>query len=164
LWLQIGGMEFPAGVTLTTLNIIYPLGSGPSTQTMTRNVFVLPAAFLRKAPQNPKHGLNPLGGMSGVTYDDWLIENGCLVSSETGSIVFRFVANVTDVSRMDADFCEALAARIAFAICDTITQDKGQIQIVARTFEKWESEAITIDGIEDGFTDQPDDDYLTVRL
>src|SRR5207344_778069 len=55
-WLQIGGAEFPMGVGLTTLNIVYPIGSGPSSQNTTRNVFRLPAGYLRKAPTDPKAG------------------------------------------------------------------------------------------------------------
>lgn len=163
-WLQIGGREFPAGVTLTTLNIMYPLGSGPSSQTTTKNVFLLPAGYLRRAPQNPKTGLNWLGGPSGKTYDDWLFENGCLISREVGPIILRFVANFTDVARMDANFCEGLAGRIALAVCDTLTQSNSQIQVVAKIFKEWEMEAITLDAIEDGFVDPPDDDYLSVRL
>jgi hypothetical protein len=163
-WLQIGGAEFPSGVSLTRLNILYPLGSGPATQTTSKYVYLLPAGYMRKAPQNPKPGLNPLGGPSGVAYDDWLIENGFLITGQTGPISFRFVGNFTDVARMDAMFCEGLAARIAFAVCDSITQDKGQLQIVAKIFSEWEGEAITIDGIEDDFTDSPDDEYVTVRL
>jgi len=162
-WLQIGGAEFPAGVTLTTLNLIYPWGTGPSPDANSKNVFLLPAGYLRRAPQNPKPGLTVVGGPSGVTYDDWLIEGGYLTSRETGPILLRFVADITDVSRMHALFCEGLSARIALAICDRVTQDKGQIQLVARIFKQWEDAALTIDGIEDGHTDPPDDDYVTVR-
>lgn len=163
-WLQIGGAEFPNGVTLSKLNILYPLGAGPSTQNTSRNLFLLPAGYLRKASQNPKPGLNPLGGPAGTTYDDWIIERGFLTSAQAGPFPFRFVANFTDVARMDAQFCEGLAARVALAICDSITQDKGQIQIVAKVYSQWEGEARTIDGIENDFTDPPDDDYITVRL
>jgi hypothetical protein len=53
-WLQIGGLEFPMGVGLTTLNIVYPAGAGPSSQLNSNNVFLLPAGYLRSAPQNPK--------------------------------------------------------------------------------------------------------------
>jgi hypothetical protein len=163
-WLQIGGAEFPMGVGLTTMNIVYPLGTGPSSQTNTRNVFLLPAGYLRRAPQNPKGGMGALGGPSGIGYDDWLIEREYIITSDTGPIPLRFVADFIDVSRMDASFCEGVAARIAFAICDTVTQDKGQLQLVAKIFKQWESEALTIDGIEDGYIDPPDDDLITVRL
>jgi hypothetical protein len=162
-WLQIGGKEFPAGVTLAKLNIMYPLGTGPSTQLGTKNAFLLPASYLRKAPQNPKQGLNPLGGPSGSGYSDWLIENGFLVSAQTGPIPLRFVANFTDVSRMKVPFCEGLALRIAIAVCDPITQDKGQLELVAKLFAKWEGTAKIIDGIENEYIDAPEDELISVR-
>lgn len=162
-WLLIGGTSFPAGVALTTLNITYPAGAGPSWQSGSRNVFLKPAGYLRLAPQNPKPGLNSLGGPSGVGYDDWLLEGEYLTSSSAGPITLRFVADFTDVARMEADFCEAVAARIAMAICDTITQSNAQLQIVQGVFKKWESDALTVDGIESGFEDPPDDDLITVR-
>jgi hypothetical protein len=162
-WLQIGGAEFPFGVGLTTLNIVYPAGAGPSWQSTSRNVFLKPAGYLRLAPQNPKPGINPLGGPSGVGYDDWEMEGEYLVSSDCGPITLRFVADFTDVARMDANFCEGVAARIALAVIDTMTQSAAQMQVVQGVFKKWESDALTIDGIESGYVDPPDDDFITVR-
>jgi hypothetical protein len=163
-WLEIGGTEFPMGVALTTLPMIYPHGTGPSSQLGSKNIFVLPAGYLRRAAQNPKTGIGAVGGPTGVTYDDWLIERGYLITSDTGPIPLRFVANITDVSLMDVLFCEGIAAGIAFAICDTITQDKGQLQIVAKTWDEWKNEASVADGIENEYEDPPDDDWITVRL
>jgi len=162
-WLQIGGKEFPSGVGLTTLNIVYPAGAGPSSQSFSANVFLKPAGYLRLAPQNPKPGIGALGGPTGVGYDDWLIEGEYLISSCAGPITLRFVADFTDVARMDAMFCEGVAARIALAVMDTITQSNAQIQIVQGVFKKWESEAATVDAIESGYEQEPDDPYVTVR-
>src|SRR5216684_2039227 len=163
-WLQIGGKEFPSGVGLATLNIVYPIGSGPSTQSSSRNVFLLPAGFLRRAPQVQKIGIPSISGPSGISYDDWLIEGEYIISGDTGPIPLRFVANITDVSRMHTMFCEGVAARIAFAICDVITQRDGQFQLVAKVYAEWKTEASTFDGIENQFTDDPDDDLISVRL
>lgn len=162
-WLQIGGAEFPMGVALTTLNLVYPYGAGPSSQPVSRNAFLKPAGYLRLAPQNPKHGVARLGGPSGVIFDDWLMEGEFIVSGFVGVITLRFVADITDVSKMETLFCEGLAAAIAFACSDVITQDKGQTQIVAKTYDEWKRLASTFDGIEDGFVDLPDDDWVTVR-
>jgi len=163
-WLQIGGKEFPSGVALSTLNIVYPLGSGPVSQNSTRNAFLLPAGYLRKAPQNPKSGIGRVGGPTNIGYDDWLIEGEFIITGDTGPIALRFVANITDVSRMHTLFCESVAVRIGYAICDTITQDKGQLQLMAKIYNEWKQEAATFDGIEDGWADSPQDDLITVRL
>lgn len=163
-WLEIGGREFPSGVSLATLNLIYPIGAGPSTQAASRNAFRLPAGFLRVASQNPKATTTALGGPSGVTYNDWNFENGYLVSAETGPIALRFVANLTDVRRMHATFCEGLAARIALAVADTITQSQGQLQTIAKIYGKWINDAKVQNAIEQGYDTAPDDDYVTVRF
>lgn len=163
-WLQIGGAEFPSGVALTRLSIIYPLGVGPSRQMTSRNAFMLPANYLRMAPQNPKGTATPVGGPSGVTYNDWNLESGYLISAEVGPIRLRFVADVTDVRRMDAMFCEGVAARIAMAICETLTQSSAKIQLIAKVYAKWIGDAKTQNAIEQGYEDPPDDDYVTVRL
>jgi hypothetical protein len=162
-WLEIGGSDFPFGVGLTTLNIVYPIGAGPSTQTSTANVYRLPAGYLRMASQNPKPGMAPLGGPSGVTYNDWLLESGYLITSDIGPIRLRFVANLTDVRKMHAMFCESLAARIGIAICPTVTQSSAQLATIASEYKKFVSDAMTQDAIEDDYDDPPDDDYISVR-
>lgn len=162
-WLQIGGAAFPSGVGLTTLNITYPQGAGPSAQSTTSNVFLLPSGFLRLAPQNPHPGINNLGGPSGSWYYDWLIEGEYLISSDVGPIPLRFVADVTDVRRMHSMFCEGLAARVGLEVCEPITQSNVQIGVIAKIYDKWISEAGMIDAIEDGYTDPPEDELISVR-
>jgi hypothetical protein len=86
-WRQIGGAEFPSGVTLTTFDPLYPLGAGPSSQASSRNVFHLPAGYLKQAPQDPKAGSTSwLGSPTNRGYDDWDFQDAYLVSSETGPI------------------------------------------------------------------------------
>jgi hypothetical protein len=162
-WLEIGGSEFPSGVGLTTLNIVYPLGCGPSWQTSTRNAFLTPSGFLRLAPQNPKPGIGALGGPTGNAYDDWLLESGYLTSADSGPITLRFVADLTDVTKMHTMFCEGLAARIGIEVCEPLTQSSAKLLTIGKLYDRWMEEARTVDAIEDGYDDPPDDDYITVR-
>src|SRR5262249_20175643 len=72
-WRQIGGPEFPVGVNITPFNFVYPINSGPSTQEATKNVFRLPATFLRVASQEPKAGSQSLlGAHTNRTAVHWL--------------------------------------------------------------------------------------------
>lgn len=163
-WRQIGGAEFPNGVTLAQFNVIYPLGSGPSSQFETRNIFRLPAGFMREAPQDPKAGAVPyLGASTSLSYKDWEYEGDFLVSRETGPIVYRFVADVTDVTRFDDMFCEALGCRIALAVCEPLTQSISKLGMIAKEYEKFASEARTVNGIETGSVEPPEDEFLAVR-
>lgn len=163
-WLEIGGVEFPGGVALTVLNIVYPLGSGPSSQSYSQNIFKLPAGFLRFAPQDPKVAVPMLGGPTGNTYRDWQVENGYIMSAVDGPIRVRFVADVTDVTKMHTLFCEGLAARIGLEVAQPITQSDARLQTIASLYKRFMDRAQLANAIEAGYDDPPDDVYVSVRL
>src|SRR5215472_6772115 len=97
-WLQVGGTEFPSGVTVTTLNIVWPIGPGPLSTTFTRNVFRLPANFLRKAPSDPKAGAYSfLGAPGNLAVDDWEFWDQYFTSWCSTPIIMAFVADFVDV-------------------------------------------------------------------
>jgi len=163
-WRQIGGAAFPTGAGLAELNIVYPLNSGPVTQDRTRNVFRLPAGFLRQAPRDPKQGsISKLGAPSALPYEDWNFEGNYIVSWDAIPIILRFVADVTNVAEMDDMFCEELAAQIAFDLAAILTQSSAKAQEVM-VHLKEKREGRTVNGIETGATEPPEDDFVTCRL
>ena len=162
-WLEVGGAEFPSGVSLVTPNIVYPLGTGPSSQSFSQNIYKLPAGFLRLAPQYPKVPVAMLGGPSGNTYNDWQIENGYIVSSDVGPIRLRFVADFTDVARMNAMFCEGLGARVGIEVCQPINQSDARLQTIVGIYKQWMGDARKANEIEESYQDPPDDPFITVR-
>lgn len=163
-WLQIGGAEFPMGAGITPFNVVYPIGAGPSSQANFRNVYRLPSGYLRKAKQNPNaYPVSWLGGPSGTIYGDWTFEGDFLITIDTGPVPFRFVADLTDVTKMDDMFCEALAARLAMEVCEQITQSSTKLGNIAKVYDEWVSQARAVNGIETGADDPPDDVYVTVR-
>lgn len=161
-WLEIGGAEFP-GVALTYEAPQYPVGAGPIQQDWTKNAFRLPAGFLRLAPRNPKLGTTWGGAPSGQIYNDWTIENKYLTSFESGPIRLRFIANVTDVRRMHPMFCEGLAARIGFEVVEKVTQSTAKRAQLSTVYKQWMGEARTVNAIEQGWIDPPDDDLISCR-
>ncbi len=163
-WLQVGGSLAPSGVGLAQLDIVWPVNCGPSSDTRTRNVYRLPAGFLRVAPQNPKGALLPwLGGPAGNLQSDWTYNGNFLVTWNTGPILYRFVADVADVTLFDPMFCEGLAARIGMEVCETLTQSTQKIQTIRQAYERFMSEARTVNAVEAGFEDPPEDEYISVR-
>lgn len=153
------------GAASAALTVLYPIGSGPADQNVTRNIYHLPANFLREAPQDPKAGSTSwLGGPSGLAYTDWEMEGDYIVTTDIGVIVFRFVADVTGVQRMDPMFCEGLAARIAVEVCEPLTQSVEKKQTAAASYSKFMGEARIVNGIETGTTEPPEDDYIQCRL
>lgn len=164
-WLQIGGSEFPNGVGLSVISTPYPLGSGPSSQEGTRNMFRLPAGYVKLAPQDPKAGaVSYLGAPSGRDYDQWNFEGDWIVSPLDDSIlIFRFAANVADVTQMPSMFCEMWAARVALAVVGTLTQSTAKTSTIAQEYVKFGSEARTINAIETGPVEPATDDYIACR-
>jgi hypothetical protein len=160
-WLAVNG-------TTARLQVLYPVGTGPRRELTTANYFRLPHGFLRRAPEEPKAGINPfLGAPRGPIADDWLLENDYLVSVDTGPIMLRYVGDVVDVPDMDAMFCEMLAARIAEEVAPILVSEAkllptilGNVQRHYRD-ERWK--AVTVNGIETGSEDPPEDDYVTCR-
>lgn len=157
-WLSLGTVG-------ATLSILYPLGAGPVSNSDTRNVFVLPAAYMREAPQDPKAGnVSWLGAPHGNNPDDWAFENGMLVSQTDTLIVLRFAASVTRVPTMDPMFCEGLAARIGLEICEEVTQSQEKLKGIGAQYKLFMSEAREINGIEVGPVESPEDDYIVCRV
>jgi hypothetical protein len=163
-WLEIGGAEFPSGVGLTTLNVSYPIGSGPSSQDSSKNLFRLPAGYLRDAPQDPKAGsATNLGAPTNSLYSDWVFENDFIVTATSTVIVLRFVADVQDVTRMRTLFCEGLAASIAKEICEPMTQSTAKLGAITDAYKKVMNRAKTANAIEAGSEEPPMDDWLACR-
>lgn len=150
--------------TVALFNFIYPIGSGPSTNQSTRNVFRLPNGYLRAAPQDPKQGSTAwLGAPAGLAYDDWNFEGDFLTSSDTPVILFRFAADISDPSLFDPMFVEGFGSRIALEICEPLTQSTSKLQAIASEYKQFMGDARMTNGIEAGPTQPPEDDYIACR-
>lgn len=161
-WLAVNG-------TIAPLEILYPLGVGPASDTTTRNAFRLPHGFLRQAPSSPKGAANPwLGSPRGNLREDWVFEGNYIVSSEIAPIMMRFVAEFVDVPDMDPMFCEMLAARIAEETGPLLVQDPTMwpeiLANVQRHYGTERFKAVAVDAIEIGPVDPDLDDFITCRF
>lgn len=155
----------PLYASLTSFNFVYPIGVGPLSQVSLRNIFRLPANYLRPAPRNRKAGINSfLGAPSGYMQNDWQYEGNFMLSQTAVPIVFPFVADVTKVSEMDDMFCEGLAARIGYETCEYITNSSAKKTDCINAYTKFMGEARTINAVEVGPTEPPEDDFITCRI
>lgn len=153
-----------SGATLTKALIIWPVGTGPRDQHSTRNIFRLPNGYLREAPQDPKAGIVAyLGAPTGLPLNDWEYEGDYLCATEPTLILYRFVADHADVRSMDRMFCEGLACRIALSVCEELTQSTEKIQGIGAQYKTFMGEARTVNGIETGPVQPPEDELITCR-
>lgn len=154
----------PLIATLKNLLTMYPIGAGPFSQSGTRNIFRLPCGYLRQAPDDPKAGNIPvLGAPSGLPANDWNFDGDYIVSAETGPIILRFVADITQVRAMDDMFCEGLSARVATAVCERLTQSTGKLQTIASAYKLFMGEARLVSAIEQGPVEPPLDPFIAAR-
>lgn len=149
--------------TLSAPNFVYPLGVGADS--VTSSAYRLPNGFLREAPQNPKNGaVSIMGDPIGNAYSDWSYESDYLISPSGGVILYRYVADLADTEAFDALFIEGFACRLAIAVCEPLTQSTTKAQAVASEYNKFMSEARTVNGIETGSVEPPLDNYLECRI
>jgi hypothetical protein len=149
---------------LTSINIIWPAGVGPSQEELTKNIYRLPAGWLREAPQDPKAGNNTfLGAPGGLMADDWVYTGDFIITTDNAPIPYRFVADIQKVSVFDDLFCDALAARMALDGCETITQSSAKVVDLERRYKEFVTRAKLVNGIDIGPIEPPEDEYLTVR-
>ena len=154
----------PLFAGLEHVRLMYPPGVGPSSQAQTRNLFRLPSGYLRMAHQNPKAGsFTLMGSPTGLSYSDWDFQGNYFSSGAPDAILFRFVANVTTVSDMDAMFCDGLAARIGMAVCEPITQSGSKLKDIAGQYQTFMTEARLANALEVGAVEPPEDDFLACR-
>lgn len=157
-WLAVNG-------TFSSLQIIYPIGSGPSIDTATANVYRLPHGFLRRAPVAPRASVNTYLGAPHLMFrDDAVEENGYLVSSFVGPRMLRYVRDFVDVQDMDVMFCEGLSARMALETVDRITGSNADRQEQHAAYKLAMGEARTANAIEQGAVDIPEDEFISCRI
>lgn len=143
----------PIFANMRPLNLIYPIGTGPRNQTGARNIFRLPAGYLRRATVNPKEFRSQ---------NDWEI-TGQYVTSTEPVLLFGFAADMVTVREFDPMFCEGLAARMARDGCETITQSRGKLQDATTAYATYMTEARLVNAIENEYEEPPEDEYLAVR-
>lgn len=157
-WLSVGG-------SLTALQVLYPLGTGPAVDNMTANIFYLPSGYLRKLPVNPRGILSPpVGGPTFNIEEDDLLEGNFVVSGCPGPALMRFVANVIDVQNMSPMFCRGLGASCALQTCEALTQAADKKADARAEYKSAMGDARTVNAIEVGTVDSVEDELITVRL
>jgi len=99
---------------------------------------------------------------------DYTIEGGNILSDATngvagGTLSIRYVSRVTDVSRMDPLFTEALAFRLAYDACEKITQSNTKKDYLYREYETTMARAKRYNGQEDNAYYYVQDEWIKAR-
>ncbi len=74
---------------------------------------------------------------------------GTMIETDlTAPLRIRYVAKITDTTRYDPLFVQALACSIAMQVCEPITQSTTKLQSVQQQYQYWMEQAETVDAIE----------------
>jgi hypothetical protein len=119
------------------------------------NEFQLPSDFLRLLPRDRFDNLADL---------DWTIEGRVLRTNDAAPLDIRYVSIVTDPNEMDALFREVLSSKIAYELCEEITQSNTKKEGLRVDYIATIREARRINAIEKTAEDLPEDSWITARI
>lgn len=98
---------------------------------------------------------------------DWKIENHegtpAILTNDGDAINLRYVAKVSDPTLFDPLFVDALAAKIAWQLCEALTQSNSKKQAAHEEYVLAIREARKMNAIEIGVQKQPVDEWVSAR-
>lgn len=118
------------------------------------NAYQLPSDFLRLLPDYPEDAANS---------KDWQIEGQKILTDDTDPIYIRYIARVTDVTLMDALFLEAWATKMAYELCELITQSNTKKEALRTDYLDIIRMAKKTNAIENVAGKPPEDVWITGR-
>lgn len=116
--------------------------------------FQLPSDFLRLLPPDPELNYNDL---------DWQIEGRMIATNDSAPLNVRYVYSVTDPNTMDVLYREALASRIAYELCEEITQSNTKKEAAIADYDSAIAKAKRTNAIERTASKPPEDSWVTIR-
>lgn len=118
------------------------------------NAFTLPSDFLRLLPTYPeRNGL----------FIDHEIESGKILTNDSAPLYIRYIYRVTDPNQMDVLFRESLAVKLAFELCEELTQSNTKKDGLSVDYKSAIREAKRTNAIEKIADQPPEDEWVTVR-
>lgn len=98
---------------------------------------------------------------------DWKIENHegspAILTNDGTSLELKYVAKITDPTKFDALFVEMLACKIAWHLCEVITQSNTKKQAVNQEYLELKREAKRINAFERTPEEEPQDSWIAAR-
>lgn len=87
-----------------------------------------------------------------------------ILTNYSSPIYIKYVYRITDTSAYDPIFCEALACKLAFEACESITQSNTKKDELSKQFDKTIAEAHRIDSVEIPTDELPEDRWVLSRV
>jgi hypothetical protein len=114
------------------------------------NQYSFPSDCLRILPPND-------------TFLDWQMEGRKILTDDAAPLEVRYVARITDPNLFDAEFVEAVAAKLAEEICEEITQSNTKKEVAKRDYKDAISRARKTNAFESLSAEPPEDSWIAAR-
>ena len=118
------------------------------------NSFTLPSDCLKVIPPYPEDD---------NVDRDWVIEGRKVITDETSPLYIRYIKQITDPNQMSPLFREYLACKLAFEICEKLTQSNTKKEGLREDMKEVISQAKKSNGIQSVPAYSPDDTWLATR-
>jgi hypothetical protein len=119
------------------------------------NIFPLPAGWLRVLPPDPLDNVNDR---------DWLIEGSNIISAWNPPLNVKIQMKIEDVTLYPASFIEALAAKLAYELCEPLTQSNTKKQACDADYKMAIADAKKLNAIQNVPQISVEDPYITTRV
>ena len=112
--------------------------------------FTLPTDCIRILPKN--------------TVTDWQPEHGKILTNDKAPLSLRYIARISDTTLFDENFTEMLAAKIAYELCEEITQSNTKQANAMQDYKTAAFDAARTNAFEKYPEEPPEDSWITARL
>lgn len=116
--------------------------------------YSLPAGFLRLIGPMIEDTVYPR---------DWQLEGQKILTDDEAPLKIRYIFDVTTVSEWAATFCEAVAAKLAYELCEPLTQSNTKKDAAGGDYEAAIRKAKRTNAIQRGPTGSLESDWITCR-
>jgi hypothetical protein len=97
-----------------------------------------------------------------LSTSEYSVEDGC-IQADADTLYIRYVYRVTDPNRYDSLFIDAAACRLAFELCEALTQSNTKKDALSQEYEDSLTRARRVDGQENPPQQYEEDDWIAVR-
>lgn len=94
---------------------------------------------------------------------DWQVEGNKIITDDAAPLNVRYTFKVTDPNSMDALFREALATKLAFELCEELTQSNSKKESMREDYKEIIRQAKRTNAIERKSQTPPQDSWVNCR-
>lgn len=94
--------------------------------------------------------------------DEYQVEGNKILTDES-ILYLRYIAQVTDPNEYDALFIDAVSTRLAYEMCESLTQSNTKRELLWADYENSLTRAKSIDAMENPPTVFAEDDWINAR-